>query len=61
MRGFTGCAFLFHQDKGHPVELPLVFSAGGDDVDPGGVDTTVTQNIRQLGNVVVNGVELPGK
>lgn len=35
--------------------------ARGDDIDPGGVDAAVAQNIRQPGDVMVDGVELPGE
>ena len=31
------------------------------DIDPGGVDAAVTENIRQLGDILLDAVEGPGK
>ena len=36
-----------------------VFRAGGDDVNTGSVDGTVSQNIRQLGDVLIDAIEYP--
>ena len=33
----------------------------GHDIDPGGVDAAVAQNIRQLGDILLDAVEGPGK
>ena len=38
-----------------------VLGAGGHDVDPGGINATVPQNIRQLRNVLLNAIKSPCK
>lgn len=53
------CSFLHH--KPQPIQLPAVFRAGGHDIDPGGFDAAVAQNVRQLGDVLFHAVEGAGK
>ena len=36
-----------------------MLGAGGDDVEPGGVDTGMAQDVRQLGDVLLHIVEHP--
>ena len=38
-----------------------VFITGGHDVNTGGVDTAVTENIGELGNILFNAVKSAGK
>jgi len=38
-----------------------VLLAGADDIDPGGFDAAVAQNVRKLGNVFLNSVKGPGE
>ena len=38
-----------------------MFCAGGNDIDSGGVDVAVAENIRQFCHVVVDAVKAPGK
>ena len=52
---------FFLYDQTEPFDFPAMLGAGGYDIDPGGVDTVVTQNIRQLGNILFNAVECPGE
>ena len=40
-----------------PLQLPDVLRAGGAEVDAGGVDGTVAQNVRQLHDVPAEGVK----
>lgn len=49
--------FLYYQP--HPLHPPAVFRTGADDIDAGGVDTAVAENIRQLCNVFFNSVKHP--
>ena len=39
----------------------LCFGAGGHNIDSGGIDAAVPQNIRQLCNILLNAVESTGK
>ena len=39
----------------------LCFGAGGHNIDSGGIDAAVPQNIRQLRNILLNAVESTGK
>lgn len=50
---------LFH--KSQPFQLPLVFFAGGDEVEPRGFQRAVPQHVRQLGYVPANVVKGPGE
>ena len=47
--------FLYHQSQ--PLDLPAVLGAGGHNVDSGGINAAVSQNIRQLCNVLLNAVK----
>ena len=38
-----------------------MFGAGGDNVNPCGVDTAVTENVGKLGNVLFDAVKHPGE
>ena len=38
-----------------------VFRASGHDIDAGGVNAAVAENIRQLGNILLDTVKGPGK
>ena len=38
-----------------------MFGAGGHDIDPGGIDAAVAQDICQLCNILLNAIEGPGK
>ena len=51
--------FLHHQM--HFFQLPAMFVSRGDDIDAGGVDAAVAQEVRQLCDVLLNGVERAGK
>ena len=53
------CFFLYH--KTQAFHFPAVFRAGGHDINAGGIDAAVPQNIRQLGNVFFLVIECPGK
>ena len=48
-------------DEPHGFHLPPMFCAGGNDIDPCGVDVAVAENIRQLCHVVINTVKRSGK
>ena len=49
------------QDKSQSFYFPAVFQSGGHDIDSGGVDAAVTQNVRQLGNVLFKTIEGTGE
>lgn len=51
--------FLYY--KAQSFNLAAVLRASGHDIDPGGIDTAVAQNIRQFSNILFNTVESPGK
>lgn len=51
--------FLHHQAQ--PLDLSAVFGAGGHNIDSGGIDAAVPQNIRQLRNILFDTVESAGK
>lgn len=50
---------LYHQSQ--PFDFPAMLDASTHNVDPGGVDAAVAQNVRQLGNVLFNAVKRPGE
>ena len=43
------------------LQLPAVFPAGGHDIDAGGLDAAVSQNICQLCDIFAGGIEAAGK
>ena len=43
------------------LQLPPVFSTGGHDIDAGGLDAAVAQNIRKLCDVFAEGIKAAGK
>ena len=49
------------QHQAHTLETAAVLGAGGADVDTGGVDAAVAQQIGQLGQVLVQPVERAGE
>ena len=51
--------FLYHQPQ--TLDLSAVLGAGGHNVDPGGINAAVSQDIRQLRNILLNAVKSPGK
>ena len=51
--------FLYHQPQ--PLDLSAVLGAGGYNIDPGGINAAVPQDIRQLCNILLNAIEGPGK
>ena len=50
---------LYNQPQ--PFDLSAVFGAGGHNIDPGGINAAVSQDIRQLRNVLLDPVKSPGK
>ena len=53
--------FSFLYDKTQPLDLAPVFRSGSHDIDSGGVDGTVTQNVGKLCNVLFDAVKGAGK
>ena len=53
--------FLWGKHQPKPLDHPPVFRAGGDDIDPRGVDGAVPQNVRQLRDILLHAVKCPGK
>lgn len=53
--------FFLLYDQSQALNLPAVLAAGGHNVDSGGIDAAVPQNIRQLRNILFNAIESPGK
>ena len=51
--------FLYNQSQ--PLNFSPVLGSGGHDVDAGGVDAAVAQNVGQLGDVLFNAVEGAGE
>lgn len=43
------------------LDLAAVFPAGGHKIDPGSIDGAMPQNIRQLGNILLQRIESPGE
>ena len=52
---------LFSDDKPQGLHFSPVLGARGDDIYAGGVHVGVPQNIRQLGDVLIYGIETPGE
>ena len=48
-------------DQPQLIQGPGMLGAGGDEVDAGGFDGTVSQHIRQMRQIFFNGIERPGK
>ena len=48
-------------DKTQTFNLPVVLHTSGHDIDPGGVDTAVAQNVGQLGDILLDAVEGSGE
>ena len=48
-------------EQSQPFQLPQMLRAGGQQVDPSGLDGAVTQNIRQLHYVLTGPVKGPGE
>lgn len=48
---------LFSYDQPHMFHPSAMFIAGGNDVNTGGIDTAVTENVGELGNVLFNVVK----
>ena len=59
MRIMSGLFFLYDQPQ--PLDLMTVLRAGGQQVDPSGLDGAVAQNIRQLHYVLTGPVKGPGE
>ena len=53
--------FFCLNDQSEAFDFLPVLPPGRHNIDPGGVDGAVTQNIRQLGNVLLNPIEGPGE
>ena len=51
--------FLYNQSQ--PLNFSPVLGSGGHDVDAGGVDAAVAQNVGQPGDVLFNAVEGAGE
>ena len=51
--------YLYNQPE--PFDFSAVLGTGGHNIDPGGVDTAVTQDIRQFSNILFDAVKGPGK
>ena len=51
--------FLYDQPKA--FDFSAVLGSGGHDIDSGGVDAAVSQNIRQLRNVLLDAIKGSGK
>ena len=49
------------KDQSQALYFPAVLHTGGHDIDSGGVDAAVAQNVRQLGNVLFKTVEGAGE
>ena len=47
--------------KFQSIEPAAVFPSAGNNINPRGVDAAVSQNICQLCDILVNGIETPGK
>ena len=60
-RRYFAAALCRLQHQAHALKASAVFGAGGAYVDAGSVDAAVTQQIGQLGQVLVQAVERPGK
>ena len=56
-RFFYACLY----DQAHRFHSPAVFGAGGDDINSGGVNAGMSENIRQLGNILFDSVKYPGE
>ena len=52
---------IFLCQKSKPFYLTAVFRPRGYNIDPGGIDAAVSQDIRQLGNILFNPVKGSGK
>jgi len=52
-------AFLYYQP--HIFHTLTVFVAGGDNINPCSVDTAVTENISELGDVLFNAIKGTGE
>lgn len=52
-------SFLYHEAQ--PFNFSAVFISGGHNIDASGVDATVTQDIRKLGNILLHTVKCPSK
>ena len=50
---------LYNQPQ--PLDLAAMLGAGGHNIDPGGINATVPQNIRQLRNVLLDPIKCPCK
>ena len=53
--------FLFLHHKSQSLDLSAVFGAGGHNIDPCGINAAVSQNIRQLCNVLLDAIKGSGK
>ena len=53
--------FLFLHHKTQPFDLSAMFGAGGHNIDPGGINAAVTQDIRQLCNILLDPIKSSGK
>lgn len=53
--------FSFLYDKTQPLDLPPVFRSGGHNIDSGGVDGAVTQDIGKLCDVLFDTVKGAGE
>lgn len=51
--------FLYHET--HRLHALAVFRAGGNDIDAGGVDAAVTEDVGELGDILLQAVEHAGK
>ena len=53
--------FSFLYDKTQPLDLTPVFRSGGHNIDSGGVDGAVTQNVGKLCDIFFDAVKGPGE
>lgn len=56
----SGPLFALKQQS-QAFDLSAVLRARGHNIDPGGIDAAVAKNVRQLGNVLFNGIKGPGE
>ena len=53
--------FLRLYDQPQALDLPAMLHTRGHDIDPGGADGAVPQNVRQFGDILLDHVEGTGK
>lgn len=53
--------FYFLKDQVELFQLAAVLQTGGHDIDAGGFNTAVAQDVRQLGDVLFDAIKGPGE